>query len=61
MPYPGRSQRGDLLVVVKVLTPTKLSERQEELLREFESLGEESFLDKAKKVGKKISKKIGLD
>ena len=61
MPYPGRSQRGDLLVVVKVLTPTKLSERQEELLREFESLGEESFLEKAKKVGKKIGKKIGLD
>ena len=35
--------------------------RQEELLREFESLGEESLLDKAKKVGKKIGKKIGLD
>ncbi len=61
MPYPGRSQRGDLLVVVKVLTPTKLTERQEELLREFESLGEESLLDKAKKVGRKIGKKIGLD
>lgn len=39
MPYIGRSQRGDMLVEVKVLTPTKLSKRQVELLQEFEKAG----------------------
>ena len=61
MPYPGRSNRGDLLVEVKVLTPTRVSDKQAELLREFERLESESPLDKVKNLGKKLSKKMGLD
>jgi molecular chaperone DnaJ len=34
----GSNRKGDLLVQVKVKTPTKLTKRQEELLREFEEL-----------------------
>lgn len=50
MPHPGRSQRGDMLVEVRVRTPTKLTERQIELLREFESLDDEDGpLDKVRK------------
>ena len=56
MPYPGRRSRGDLLVEVRVLTPTRLSAKQEELLREFEAAGEKSPLEKVKKAAKKISK-----
>ncbi|TDA70217.1 MAG: molecular chaperone DnaJ [Clostridia bacterium] len=44
--------RGDQHVVVKVVTPTRLTERQKELLREFEGLGEggkdKGFFDKVK-------------
>lgn len=61
MPYPGRKERGDLLVRIKVKTPTNLSERQEELLREFEEAGEESTFDKLKKTARKIGKAIGLE
>ncbi|MDD3684572.1 MAG: DnaJ C-terminal domain-containing protein, partial [Desulfovibrio desulfuricans] len=61
MPYPGRRSRGDLLVEVKVLTPTRLSAKQEELLREFEAAAEKSPLEKVKKAAKKISKAMGID
>ncbi len=61
LPYPGRRERGDLLVEVKVLTPARLSSRQEELLREFEQAGEQTPLEKVKKAAKKISKAMGLD
>ena len=61
MPYPGRRSRGDLLVEVRVLTPTRLSARQEELLREFETAAEKSPLEKVKKAAKKISKAMGID
>ncbi len=61
LPYPGRKQRGDLLVQIKVVTPTRLSTRQEELLREFEKAGEQSPLEKVKKAAQKISKAMGLD
>ena len=61
LPYPGRRERGDLLVEVKVLTPARLSARQEELLREFEQAGEQTPLEKVKKAAKKISKAMGLD
>ena len=58
MPYPGRTQRGDLLVEVRVVTPTRLTERQEELLREFEAHDqEEGPLDKAKDFVKNLFKK----
>lgn len=61
MPHPGRKQHGDLLVEVKVLTPTRLSDRQAELLREFEQAAEQGTLEKVKKAAKKISKAMGLD
>lgn len=62
MPYPGRKkQKGDMLVAIKVLTPTKLTDRQVELLKEFESAGEESAFDKMKNAARKIGKAIGLD
>lgn len=55
LPYPGRNQRGDLLVALKVLTPTKLNAKQEELLREFEKAGDKSFLGKLKDAAKKLA------
>ncbi len=62
MPYPGdKKRRGDLLVQVKVLTPTNLSDRQKELLHEFEEAAEEGIFDKIKKTASKIGKAIGLD
>lgn len=61
MPYPGRKQRGDMLVAVKVLTPVSLSDRQEELLREFETAGEQGVFEKIKEAGRKVAKAIGLD
>ena len=51
--FPGQNRMGDLLVQVVVKTPTKLSSKQEELLREFEKLSEEQgkgIFDKVKKV-----------
>jgi molecular chaperone DnaJ len=36
IPHLGREGRGDQFVVVKVMTPTGLSEHQKELLREFQ-------------------------
>ncbi|MDR1777755.1 MAG: molecular chaperone DnaJ [Desulfovibrio sp.] len=61
LPYPGRNRRGDLLVEVRVLTPTGLSEKQVELLREFEKAGEEKPLEKVKRAAKKIKKAMGID
>lgn len=60
MPIPGRNARGDLLVSVKVLTPTNLSERQQELLQEFESAGNTGFFASLKEKARKIGKAIGL-
>ncbi len=61
MPWPGRKQRGDLLVSVKVVTPTRLTPRQVELLREFERAGDETPFAKVKNAAKKIGKAMGLD
>lgn len=61
MPYPGRHQRGDLMVEVVVLTPTGITARQEELLREFEAAAEERPMEKVKKATKKLRKAMGLD
>lgn len=66
IPYIGRSQKGDLLVEVKVVTPQKLSERQIELLKEFEELSKkpESLLEAAaetvKKGAQRAKKAMGL-
>jgi molecular chaperone DnaJ len=61
LPYPGRSDCGDLLVEVRVLTPTRLNSRQEELLREFAALEEDNPLAKAKNIIKKVGKAMGID
>ncbi len=37
--YGGGREKGDLLVKVRVVTPTRLSKRQKELLREFDKAG----------------------
>lgn len=57
---PGKKKRGDMLVELKVLTPTNLTSRQEELLREFESAGEGTF-EKIKKAAKNIGKAMGIN
>ncbi|GFH63016.1 MAG: chaperone protein DnaJ [Candidatus Desulfovibrio kirbyi] len=61
LPYPGQSRRGDMLVEIRVLTPTNLSEQQIELLREFERASEQRPLEKVKRAAKKIKKVIGLE
>ncbi len=62
MPLLGQNRHGDLLIEIKVLTPTNLSDKQKELLREFEALSEEtSPLNKIKKAAKKAAKAMGLD
>ena len=61
LPYPGRKGAGDLLVEVRVLTPTRLNARQEELLREFDEIDGKKTLNKAKKIMKKVGKAMGLD
>lgn len=58
MPYIGRKQRGDLLIQVKVLTPQKLSAKQEELLKEFEQAATESPLEAMKETIKKKAKNV---
>jgi molecular chaperone DnaJ len=60
MPFPGRRQRGDLMVEVKVLTPTHLTEEQVELLKAFERAGEKNPIEKVRKAAKKIGKAMGL-
>ena len=55
--FPGQNRMGDLLVQVLVKTPTKLSSRQEELLREFEKLSEEQ----GKGIFDKVKKAMGMD
>ena len=57
IPYLNTGQKGDLLVEVKVLTPTRVSKRQEELLREFEKLDQEKPMEKVKGFFRKKSKK----
>ena len=61
MPFPGRNASGDLLVEFRVVTPTHLNSRQEELLREFATIDEGKTLTKAKKIFKKVGKAMGLD
>ena len=55
--FPGQNRMGDLLVQVVVKTPTKLSSKQEELLREFEKLSEEQ----GKGIFDKVKKAMGMD
>jgi len=59
MPYLGQNRSGDLLVEVIVQTPTRLSARQEELIRELDQLfgKDDGPLDKVKSAARKIFKK----
>lgn len=58
MPIVNTTRKGDLLVEIKVLTPTALSSKQEELLRAFAEAEAEKPLNKAKKAFKKV---MGID
>ncbi|SKA87183.1 molecular chaperone DnaJ [Paucidesulfovibrio gracilis DSM 16080] len=58
LPHLGSSHKGDLLVEVKVLTPTRLSRRQEELLQEFQTLEEQKPMNKAKSFFKKAKDRV---
>ena len=57
MPIIGTRQKGDMVVVVNVLTPTKINARQEELLKELEKAGQEGPLDAMKESLKSHFKK----
>lgn len=61
LPYIGQKRIGDLLVEIRVITPTKLSTKQEELLREFERTGEDKPMEKIKKAARKLSKAMGME
>ena len=54
LPYVGQANKGDLLVEIRVVTPTHLTSRQEELLREFEETEEGNPISKVKKAAKKL-------
>ncbi len=54
LPDPSGGQKGDLLIQVQVVTPTKLTKKQEELLREFENLEKEKTGHKVKRFFKKV-------
>ena len=54
LPYLGSSQKGDLLVEVKVKIPTRVTKKQEELLREFDRLEEDRPMKKTRKFLKKV-------
>ncbi|MBR5735132.1 MAG: molecular chaperone DnaJ, partial [Desulfovibrionaceae bacterium] len=54
LPYVGQANKGDLLVEIRVVTPTHLTSRQEELLREFEQTEEGNPISKVKKAAKKL-------
>ena len=56
LPHLGSSQHGDLLVEIKVKIPSRLTDRQKELLEEFASIEQEEagkFKNKAKDFFKK--------
>ncbi|AGW12198.1 molecular chaperone DnaJ [Megalodesulfovibrio gigas] len=59
LPYLGSTHSGNLLVEVKVKTPTSLSKKQEELLREFQRLEEERPMKKVKDFIKKAGEVLG--
>ncbi len=57
LPHPSRGNKGDLLVEVIVKTPSSLSKKQEELLKEFLALEEDKPLKKVKNFFKKAKDK----
>ncbi len=53
LPHPNSSARGDLLIQAKVRTPTGLSKKQEEILREFARIEADKPINKVKDMFKK--------
>ncbi len=53
IPYLGEKKRGDLLVEVNIKTPTSLSKKQVELLKEFEKLEKKKTKNRIKNFFKK--------
>jgi molecular chaperone DnaJ len=60
LPYVGGGRNGDLLVEVKVKTPTHLTKKQEELLKEFAKLEKDKPISKVKGFFKKAGKAMGV-
>lgn len=58
LPHLGSPQKGDLLVQVRVLTPTKLNKRQEEILREFQEIEDSKPMTKAKAFFQKAKDRV---
>lgn len=61
MPHLGSAHNGDLLVEIKVKTPTRLTDRQKELLKEFaeiEAVESGKLKNKAKDFFKKAKDKV---
>ncbi len=61
LPVVNTNRKGDLLVELRVLTPTSLSAKQEELLRAFAEAEAEKPVNKARNMFKKVGKAMGLD
>ncbi|HSR31066.1 MAG TPA: molecular chaperone DnaJ [Anaerolineae bacterium] len=62
VPHLRRNGRGDQLVMVHVLTPTKLSKKQKDLLQELsKSLGKEEVHQPEKGLFSKFKEALGLD
>ena len=62
VPHLRRNGRGDQLVMVHVLTPTKLSKQQKDLLTELsKTLGREVVHQPEKGLFEKVKEAIGLD
>jgi len=59
LPYLGSTQKGDLLVEVIVKTPSRLTKKQVELLREFERLEQEKMGSATAKVKSFFKKVMG--
>jgi molecular chaperone DnaJ len=58
LPHVGSTQKGDLLVEVKVRIPARLNKRQEEILREFAEIEAGKTVTKVQKFLKKTMDKV---
>ncbi len=62
IPYLQRSGRGDQLVLARVVTPTKLTPRQEELFRELaDTMCDEDCRQPQKGLFDKIKEALGIN
>ena len=58
LPHVGSTQKGDLLVEVRVRIPSRLNKRQEEILREFAEIESGKAVNKVQKLFKKTMDKV---